>query len=126
MTPTNLIGVIAFIAAVVVAWTKVPTKEDVVKMTKEATTAAVKAVEVERRIDSEKINSRIDRLEERYVKSIEAVDKLTGRVDNMLIMLAGSSAEEFQRSQNARQAAKLVRKNIESGKPPLQGLELDP
>jgi len=126
LTPTNLIGVIALVAAVIVAWTKMPTHEDVTQIAKEASTAAMAAAQQQHEKTNAGVEAKIEQLDRNYEKTGEAIDKLSSRIDYMLIMLAGSSAEDFKHSPRARQAAERVRRNLAQGNPPLEGLPLDP
>lgn len=121
LTVSNLITIGVVVAGVVTAWTKVPTTSDVNKMAANAANAAIEKQRNSNKEQSEHFDRRLNLIETNLKENRSELTKLNGRMDYILIMMAGSSADDFH-SQKAKVAVERVRRNLKTGGDPLEGL----
>lgn len=120
LTPANLLTLGGMVVAAVIAWQKIPNSEDVKNITKESIKQANEAAD-ER---YEQTDERLTKVEDAVTETNTELQYMNKRMDDILIVLVGSAADDMQRSRSAREAAERVRRNLKEGSDPLEGLPL--
>lgn len=118
LTIGNLISIAAVVAAVVIAWQKIPNSDDVKEIARESVSQAMVATKK----GTTDIEERLKKVETRSVEMKSELSGLNDRMDNMLILMAGSAAEDMHNNSRSRKAAETVRRNLKEGGDPLEGL----
>ena len=126
LTLTNIITMVGIVSAAVVAWQKIPSSEDVKSITTESIRQAMASANEANLKNDELERKRVERLEHQYAAVNEELAKMNQRMDYLLILIAGSTAEDIRRSPRARSAADRVKRNLQTGADPLEGLSWSP
>lgn len=118
LTIGNLISITGVIAVCVIGWQKIPSIEDVKDIARDSASQAM----VTSQAGNKKIESRLKKVEDRSLEVQHELSGMNKRMDNMLILVAGSVAEDMHDSTRSRQAAETVRRNLSKGAEPFEGL----
>ena len=118
LTVRDLITLVGIITGGTVAWEKLPSVDEVRNITRESVQQAVEAAAKR----DHSLERKIGDVDDRTEKLDSELRKLNSRMDYMIILLAGSAADEMRRSPAARQTAGQVRRNLAQGNEPLDGL----
>lgn len=121
LTIGNLVSIIMLVVAGVAAWQKIPSSDDV----KDITTASIQQANMAAKERNKETDNRLSNLEHQYSSVNTQLVEMNKRMDTMLILMAGSTADDIKRSPRARNAAKQMRSRLENGEDPLEGLPLD-
>ena len=121
---SNLITLVGIVAGAAVAWQKIPNSDDVQHITTESIRQAMEAAKTVNAQQDQVDHERMGKLEAQSAAANAELMKMNQRMDYLLILLAGSSADNLQRSTTARSAAERVRRNLKAGADPLEGLPL--
>lgn len=120
LTFSNLIALAGIIAAAVVAWQKIPSGDDVQRITLESIKQASAAAGTQ----GDAHDVRMQKLEQQSAQTNAQLQQLSKRLDYVLIIMAGSAAD-IDKNPRSRAAAERVRRNLRMGDDPLAGLPLD-
>jgi hypothetical protein len=122
LTPQNLVTLIGMLFAAVVAWNKIPDSEEVQRIATQSINQVSSAFEQR----NAEIERRTQLLENQVAGTNAELNKLNKRMDYLIIIMAGSAADSMQRSSKARNTAERVKRNLELGDEPLDGVSWGP
>lgn len=122
LTPQNLLVIGSIIVSAAVAWQKIPNAEEVQRIATQSIEQTNQAMDKR----SGELERRLQLLETQSSNMNMELMKMNKRMDYLIIIMAGSAAEGMQRSSKARSTAEKVKRNLELGDEPLEGVSWGP
>lgn len=114
LTFGNFLTLVAVVAAGVIAWQKIPSETDVERITQ----SSVRTVRLETKADQTLVNARLASLEENAGRTTNELVQMNKRLNTLLIVVASNTSS----GKDPQVIASKIRRNIEEGVDPLQGL----
>ena len=123
---TGLVAVIAITFAAAIAWTKVPDKDDVKQIAQEASRQTAEKQDAKYSGQHKQTCARLEKVERGMDNQNKELEKMSRRVDGLIIMMASGVADDRRQTIEARRKAHQVRSRAAAGQDPFAGTSFDP